>query len=671
LRPILPRFAGIDTLTQSKSVRRSLAAALALALSAPAFAGQVNTAGLTGSGSFDRFIVRFADASVEAKDAGARQRVFDGAARAEGLALEQKLRLAVGGDVVRASTKLDRVRAERLMRRIASHPGVLYVEVDKLNKPFYVPNDSYYSQQWQYGGGNGGIRADQAWDLAKGAGVVVAVLDTGYTNHSDLAANILPGYDFIKDTFTANDGNGRDSDAHDPGDWSSAGQCAAGEPASNSSWHGTHVAGTVAAVTANGKGVAGTAWQAKVLPLRVLGRCGGYDSDIADAMVWASGGTVSGLPANAYPAEVVSLSLGGAGACSSTTQAAINSAVNRGTTIVVAAGNENANVSTSSPANCANVIAVGATTSTGARASYSNYGTGVDIAAPGSGILSTLNSGTQGPATEGYASYSGTSMATPHVSGVVALMQSYASTPKTPAQIESILKSTARAFPSTPSQPIGAGIVNAYAAVQAVNGGSSTPPPSNVAPVANFSVSTSGLTASFSDASSDSDGSIASRSWNFGDGSSSTSTNPSHTYAAAGTYTVTLTVTDNAGATNSKTASVTVSSSGSGGSSGTVLANGVAVALPSVATGSVTPNYTLAVPAGKSSLTVTISGGTGDADLYVRFGAAPTKFTYSCRPYKTGNAETCTFSAPGAGTWYVNVRAYQAFSGVSLKATYN
>jgi serine protease len=439
MRPILPRFAGIDTLTQSKSVRRSLAAALALALSAPAFAGQVNTAGLTDTGRFDRFIVRFADASVEAKDAGARQRVFDGAARAEGLALAQQLRLAVGGEVVRANAKLDRVRAERLMRRIASHPGVLYVEVDKLNKPFYVPNDSYYSQQWQYGAGAGGIRADQAWELSKGAGVVVAVLDTGYTDHSDLAANIVPGYDFIKDTTIANDGNGRDADAHDPGDWNPAGACGAGSSASNSSWHGTHVAGSVAAVTGNGKGVAGTAWQAKIQPLRVLGRCGGYDSDIADAMVWASGGAVSGLPANPTPAEVISLSLGGAGACSNTTQNAINAAVGRGSTIVVAAGNENNNVSTSSPANCANVIAVGAVTSSGARASYSNYGTGVDIAAPGSSILSTINTGAQGPGAEGYASYSGTSMATPPVSGGVALMQAAAGTPTTPAQIESLL----------------------------------------------------------------------------------------------------------------------------------------------------------------------------------------------------------------------------------------
>jgi serine protease len=662
-------------LTQSTSVRRSrlLAAALALALSAPAFAGQVNTAGLTETGRFDRFIVKFADGSVEQKDATARQRLFDGAGRAEGLGLAHQLRLAVGADVVRANTKLDRARAERLMRRLASHPDVVYVEVDKLNKPSYLPNDSYYSQQWQYGAGAGGIRADQAWELSKGAGVVVAVLDTGYTNHSDLDANIIPGYDFIKDTSIANDGGGRDADAHDPGDWNTAGQCGAGSEASSSSWHGTHVTGTVAAVTANGKGVAGTAWQAKVLPLRVLGRCGGYDSDIADAIVWASGGTVSGVPANPTPAEVVSLSLGGAGSCGSTSQAAINSAIGRGTTIVVAAGNENNNVSTSSPANCANVIAVGAVTSTGARASYSNYGAGVDIAAPGSGILSTLNNGSQGPGAEGYASYSGTSMATPHVAGVVALMQAYATTPKTPAQIESLLKSTARAFPTlTSTKPIGAGIVDAYAAVLAVNGGVSTPPPAptgNLAPVANFSVSSSGLTASFTDASVDSDGSIASRSWSFGDGTSSATASPSHTYAAAGTYTVTETVTDNAGATNSKSASVTVSSTSSGG--GTVLANGVAVLLPAVATGGVSPNYTLLVPAGKSKLTITISGGSGDADLYVKLGSAPSKRSYTCRPYKAGNAETCTINAPAAGTWYVNVRAYQAFSGVSLKATYN
>jgi len=654
-------------MSQSKFVRRSLAAALALALSAPAFAGQVHTAGLTESGSFDRFIIRFASGTPEAGDANARQRALDGAGRAEGVAISQHLRLAVGADVVRSSRKLDRARAEALMRRLASQPGVEYVEVDRLNKPLGAPNDSSYSQQWGYFNSAGGIRADQAWELGNGAGAVVAVLDTGITNHSDLNANVIAGYDFIKDSFTANDGNGRDADAHDPGDWEPAGACDTGAPAYNSSWHGTHVAGTIAAVTNNAKGVAGTAGGAKIMPVRVLGRCGGYDSDIIDAITWASGGSVSGVPANSNPAEVISLSLGGSGACGSATQAAINAAVSRGTTIVVAAGNENTNVSTSSPANCANVIAVAATTSSGTRASFSNYGTGVDIAAPGHSILSTINTGSSTPGAEGYAYYSGTSMATPHVSGVVALMQAYASTPKSPAQIEALLKSTARAFPVAQSRPIGAGIVNARAAMEAVNGGTGTPPPGgNAAPVANFSVATNGLTASFTDASSDSDGSIASRQWSFGDGSSASSTSPSHTYAAAGTWTVTETVTDNAGANNSKSAAVTVGSS----SGGTVLVNGVAITLPSKTAGTWSSTYTIVVPAGRSTLSLAISGGSGDADLYVRYGTAPTLSSYSCRPYRTGNVESCSFNAPQAGTWYVRVRAYEAYSGVSLKGSY-
>jgi PKD repeat protein len=196
--------------------------------------------------------------------------------------------------------------------------------------------------------------------------------------------------------------------------------------------------------------------------------------------------------------------------------------------------------------------------------------------------------------------------------------------------------------------------------------GSFTPPGSNTAPVANFTFTTSGLTASFTDASTDGDGTIASRAWNFGDGTSSTLTSPSHAYAAAGTYTVTETVTDNGGLSNTKTASVTVAVSGCGG---TVLCSGVAVALPAQAKGTVSPNYTLVVPAGKTSAVIEISGGTGDADLYVRLGSAPTTSTYTCRPYKTGNTESCPFNPPTAGTYYVNVRAYEATSGVSLKGT--
>ncbi len=190
----------------------------------------------------------------------------------------------------------------------------------------------------------------------------------------------------------------------------------------------------------------------------------------------------------------------------------------------------------------------------------------------------------------------------------------------------------------------------------------------NTAPTANFTASVNGLTVAFTDTSTDpqGNGTITSRSWNFGDGTTSTATNPSKTYSAAGTYTVSLTVKDNGGLSNTKSASVTVSSSSCGG---TVLCNGVAVALPATAKNATTQNYTLAVPAGQSKVVFAISGGTGDADMYVRRGSAPTTATYDCRPYLAGNSETCTFNSPTAGTYYVNVRAYSAISGVSLKGT--
>jgi serine protease len=561
----------------------ALAAATAVAVSAlaaPAFAAErLNLSGLESGAQYDRFIVKYRAGTAEGADTGKAKAALMRASKAgvagKALALGHVRRMSLGADVVKSDRKLDRAEAESLMREIAANPAVEYIELDKLNKAYLTPNDTRYSEQWGYSG-TYGIKANQAWDVTNGAGSVVAVLDTGITNHSDLNANILPGYDFIVDTAVSNDGNGRDSDPSDPGDWVTTNQCGT-NAAQNSSWHGTHVAGTIAAVTNNALGVAGVAYGAKIVPARVLGTCGGYDSDIADAMIWASGGTVSGVPANANPAEVINLSLGGSGACSTTTQNAINSAVSRGTTLVIAAGNDNTNVSNASPANCNNVIAVGAITSTGARASYSNYGTLVDIAAPGSNILSTLNAGTTTPGAETYASYNGTSMATPHVAGVVALIQAVATTPKTPAQVEALIKGNVTAFPSTPSQPIGPGILNAKAVVDATNG--TTPPPTNV------------------------------------------------------------------------------------------LTKGVAATGLGVATGGYV-KYTMVVPAGATNLTFTTSGGTGDADMYVKFGSEPTDTVYDCRPYKSGNAESCTFAAPSAGTYYINLKAYATFSGVSLLGDY-
>ena len=238
------------------------------------------------------------------------------------------------------------------------------------------------------------------------------------------------------------------------------------------------MAGTIAAVANNSTGVAGIAFGAKVVPARVLGKCGGYTSDIADAIVWVSGGSVSGIAANPTPARVINMSLGGPGACDTTTQNAINSARSRNTVVVVAAGNSNADASGYSPASCAGVVSVAATDRYGSRAYYSNYGSSVTIAAPGgdvrssssNGILSTLNAGSTSPGADSYAYYQGTSMASPHVAAVVALMLSKKPS-LTPDQVSSMLKSTARAFPGSCSG-CGAGIVDAYAAVQAAIGGS-------------------------------------------------------------------------------------------------------------------------------------------------------------------------------------------------------
>ncbi|MEW2422133.1 S8 family serine peptidase [Streptomyces nigra] len=427
----------------------------------------------------ERLIVGYESGAAEAKS--------DKAAKADAAAKGKKAgedlgfarRLGSGAALVDLGDDVTTKDVGDVVAAYQSDPQVAYVVPDRLNKPQATPNDTEYAKQWDLFETTAGMRVPGAWDVATGTGVTVAVIDTGYVSHSDLAANIVAGYDFISDATVANDGNGRDSNPADPGDWTAANECQSGDPAYGSSWHGTHVAGTIAAVTNNGKGVAGIAYGAKVSPLRVLGKCGGYDSDIIDAITWASGGTVSGVPANANVAKVINMSLGGGGSCTTATQSAINAAVSRGTTVVVAAGNSNANAANYSPASCANVISVAAADRQGNRSYYSNYGTVVDIAAPGGetnsvtadGILSTLNSGAQGPSGENYAYYQGTSMAAPHIAGLAALMKS-ANASLTPAQIESAIKTNARTLPGTCSGGCGAGLADATKTVQAVSGGS-------------------------------------------------------------------------------------------------------------------------------------------------------------------------------------------------------
>ncbi len=428
------------------------------------------------AGYTDRIIVKYRAMPATAAAQARQLRGTELSAARFGVGLNRVRATALGSQVLKTDRRLTLAEATQLAADIAaSDTSVEYAEPDRLMRHTFTPNDTRYNEQWHYFESAGGINAPAAWDKATGAGVVVAVLDTGYRPHADLAANILPGYDFISDAFVGNDGNARDSDARDPGDWIEAGECGPGDPATfeASSWHGTHVSGTIAAVTNNSSGVAGVAFNARVVPARVLGKCGGYTSDIADAIVWASGGSVSGVPANANPARVINLSLGGGGSCGATTQNAINSARSRGTAVIVAAGNSNANAGSFSPANCSGVVTVAAVGRNGGKASYSNFGATVEVAAPGgsggsNSVLSTLNAGSRGPGADSYALYNGTSMATPHVAGVAALLFQ-AKSSLTPDQVTSILQGTARAFPASCSQ-CGAGIVNANAAVDAALG---------------------------------------------------------------------------------------------------------------------------------------------------------------------------------------------------------
>ncbi|KRB07567.1 S8 family peptidase [Lysobacter sp. Root690] len=439
-------------------------ATVAVLAAAPAFAAdRVNLTSLDPDRPVAGFIVAYKSGTPKSLDL---QRQLDTAVRTLGhkdLTIKHVRQIATGGELIEVNRPLDIVAATTLMQQIASNPNVDYIEPNSWFTVALTPNDPSYPSQYGLSG-TWGIRANTAWDNTyQGQGKIIAVVDTGITSHPDLAANLTSplGYDFITNVTAAADGNGRDSDPTDPGDFCSP---------NPSSWHGTHVTGIAAAVTNNAVGVAGTAFKAKVLSVRVLGKCGGSLADIADGITWASGGTVSGVPAvGANKATVINMSLGGSGACSSTFQTAINGAVARGVTVVVAAGNSNANAANFQPASCANVINVGATTSAGVRASFSNWGPSVDVAAPGQSILSTLNSGSTTTGSPTYANYSGTSMAAPFVAGIVALMQSKPGVDLTPAQVEATIKAAANvtAFPSVQNPVIGSGIANADKATDA------------------------------------------------------------------------------------------------------------------------------------------------------------------------------------------------------------
>ncbi len=412
----------------------------------------------------DRFIVKFRD-TAGASSANRDSSYSEAAADAD-VAIEELHTMAGGAQVVEADRALTAGEANNLVKALAASPDVEYAEHDILMYPAYIPNDTYYSGQWSFANSRAGLAFPETWSTTTGKGSVVAVIDTGVTRHSDLDANVLPGADLITDPEISRDGDGRDQDPLDNGDWCD-------EIDSDSSWHGTHVAGIIAAVSGNGRGVAGAAHGAKIVPVRALGACWGWMSDITDAVIWAAGGEVKDTNPNPNPADVINMSLGGSDACSPSMQHAIDFAVGRGSTVVVAAGNEAEPAEYTSPANCSDVITVAASGPTGNRAGYSNFGAAVDVTAPGGdmryaagGITSTVDTGTTVPVGEGYASMQGTSMAAPHVASIAALMKS-ANPLLSPAQIEAVIKSSARPIAGC-SGACGAGLVSALTAVDSV-----------------------------------------------------------------------------------------------------------------------------------------------------------------------------------------------------------
>jgi serine protease len=380
--------------------------------------------------------------------------------------------------------------------------------------------------------------AVSAWNITTGStGIVIADIDTGVRfDHPDLlragpaslgaafGGRLLPGYDFVGEDqnpttgadlgtyLIANDGDGWDPDPSDPGDWISqadlSNQLFSSDTAEPSSWHGTRVVGVYGALTNNATGVAGMSWGPWILPVRALGKGGGYDSDIIAGIQWAAGMPVSGVPTNPYPADIVNLSLGGTGSCPTSYQTALTAVTGLGVLIVAAAGNGGTPGTTApvdAPGNCSvdvpGLIAVAGLRNVGTKVGYSSFGAEVGVSAPAGNCIqtsgdclrsidTTTNAGTTVPDVDAYTneqnSNLGTSFATPIVAGVAALMRSVNAN-LTPAQVAARLEGSATAFPANtgnvpvcpnndassgecscpPSGQCGSGMVNALSAVNA------------------------------------------------------------------------------------------------------------------------------------------------------------------------------------------------------------
>ena len=515
----------------------------------------------------------------------------------------------------------------RLAAQLATDPDVEWVVPDQrrfiralTNDPFLTGAQASITPvvgQWYLRAPDAtavsAINAVGAWDSTSGSpAVTIAVIDTGVRNHPELAAKLHPGYDFIASDVVSNDGSsGRDADASDPGDFELSTSCGNGV-ASDSSWHGTQVAGLIGAASNDGIGMASVGRNVMMLPVRVLGRCGAFDSDIIAAMRWAGGltsevgvGGVSVTVPNTHPAQVINMSLGSPGSCPASYRDAIAELNQFGVTVVVAAGNENG-LAVNTPANCAGAIAVGGLRHAGTKVGYSSIGPQVAIAAPAGNcintagpclypLITTTNSGTQGPLLDTYSDGTnptlGTSFAAPLAAGTVGLMLSV-NPGMTPAQVRVALQSSASSFVSSGADPgvttcrapdfltqiecycttstCGAGMLNAALAVVHALNPFVVIDASNNTPAVGSAVSLNG-----SASSAQGGRSISTYQWSITSGSALARFNgptngatASLQVLAAGTIVLQLSVSDNTGAVGLGSVSLEAQAAAGGGSGG-------------------------------------------------------------------------------------------------------
>ncbi|MFJ1255768.1 S8 family peptidase [Cupriavidus sp. CuC1] len=451
-----------------------------------------------------------AGASDSAAASGLSERMLS-VRQSTGVALSVKRQM--GGSLQLLSVSgSDAADPEGTAARLRQDPRIAEVVPDRwLRLHDTAPNDPEFALNQPYLGTPGqvvgGVNLPPAWDRTRGSSsLVIAVLDTGSLPHPDLAGRLVPGYDFITDPSIANDGGGRDADATDAGDGVPVGFTCPGTStptttATNNSWHGTRVAGTLGALTNNGVNIAGVDWNARIQPVRVSGRCGALLSDTVDGMRWAGGLSVPNVPANPTPARVINVSLGG-GTCSSIEQQAVTDLAANGVVVVAATGNSAGAVE--APADCSGVVAVTAHANDGENASYANVGPQVALSAPGGGCGNSKVSGGKCSVAESFIralsndgttslgnyivnNSQGTSFAAPLVSGVVSLMLA-ANPALTPAQVLATLKSSARPHPAgtyctatANAGKCGAGLLDANAAVAA---GTQVVQPAPAAPAA-------------------------------------------------------------------------------------------------------------------------------------------------------------------------------------------